>query len=423
MIISVEFMLLIQFIFFLITDFWIMRTDMFFGIFYLFVYLYGLPAQIGYWYFPELSQVLSAYFGEELWFDYYYFILFSMISFFLLFYLFRDFLISRSLGYVYAKASFDFDFRIIAFAYIILSLLFQVSCMLIYFSDISWSSIADEVFMDSHLFLKIAVRLFKLSVASNLVLYCIWRNRCTDSLVSLGIRILLIPSFAFFLFFATKLGNRTDILALIFGIIIFEIIARRTSLKKISTIVLISLIILTTIESFRYEDTNARVEYDFLPKILMQDYYAPAHVLFTAMNYKFVDPVEVLLSNAANSLIMLDYPLLQLPVLDLILPNTMTRSSSYAFYTFSEGYLFMGYYGFIYNGIVLILLLTLWRSLAKTNDSEFNEVMLPLLSTMIVNLVRGQSSYFIKYLYTFVIPGIILYLMLRHKGWSLRKPS
>ena len=67
------------------------------------------------------------------------------------------------------------------------------------------------------------------------------------------------------------------------------------------------------------------------------------------------------------------------------------------------------------------------RLLARTQDTRLNALLMGLMGCMIVNLVRGQSSYFIKYFYTFVLPGLMLYtsfagLSLQFRlGWPSRK--
>jgi hypothetical protein len=117
-------------------------------------------------------------------------------------------------------------------------------------------------------------------------------------------------------------------------------------------------------------------------------------------------------------LILFSHPYLQSTITELFNPGVASRSAGYAFFVFTEGYLFLGLAGFLYNGVVLMLGWALWRKLARTSSREFNLFLLALMGCMIVNLVRGQTSYFIKYLYTFVLPGALLYAALA--GCALR---
>ena len=45
-----------------------------------------------------------------------------------------------------------------------------------------------------------------------------------------------------------------------------------------------------------------------------------------------------------------------MPITELIAPGVANRSQGFAFYLFTEGYVFMGFFGFIYKNAVLILL-------------------------------------------------------------------
>jgi hypothetical protein len=143
-------------------------------------------------------------------------------------------------------------------------------------------------------------------------------------------------------------------------------------------------------------------------------------MLFAAVAYNYVKPTEVILSNTANSMFKMNYPYLQMPITDMFAPGIATRSQGFGFYTFTEGYVFAGFYGFLYNGIVLGMLMTFWRSLAMTNSKKFNYFLLAIMGSMLINVIRGQSSYFIKYLYTFVLPSSLFYLALTKQQLSLR---
>jgi hypothetical protein len=76
--------------------------------------------------------------------------------------------------------------------------------------------------------------------------------------------------------------------------------------------------------------------------------------------------------------------------------------------------------GFVYNALLIILGWAVWRKIGMTNNKAFNNVLLALMGCMLVNLVRGQGSYFIKYLYTFVLPGVLLYLMITSQTLVIR---
>jgi hypothetical protein len=111
----------------------------------------------------------------------------------------------------------------------------------------------------------------------------------------------------------------------------------------------------------------------------------------------------------------LGQPYIQAIVMELFFPGGATRSASYAFYPMTEGYMVAGFVGFLYNGVVLGGLLAGWRALATTESPELNQFLIATLGSMSINLVRGQTSYYIKDLYLFVLPSTVAYLCLSGK--------
>lgn len=218
---------------------------------------------------------------------------------------------------------------------------------------------------------------------------------------------------------AIKLGSRTDPLALTIAIVVLEIMLGREQGQtvrkniwkwgKILFLIVTVLIGLNILNETRNPDApKADSE---AASILFKDYYAPAHILIAAMALDYVDPVEVMVSNSANALILLKQPYLQTTVMELFIPGVATRSASYAFYVFSEGYIVMGWFGFLYNGIVVFFGVSLWRLLANSSNRYYNLFMFGLLATQLVNIARGQTSYFVKDIYLFFIPAMLLFFL------------
>ena len=71
----------------------------------------------------------------------------------------------------------------------------------------------------------------------------------------------------------------------------------------------------------------------------------------------------------------------------------------------------MGWLGFLYNGLVVFAGMMLWRLMANSNCKYYNLFMIALVSTQIVNITRGQSSYFVKDIYMFFIPAMALFFL------------
>ncbi|MCT7500217.1 hypothetical protein N5S76_10545 [Aliarcobacter cryaerophilus] len=228
------------------------------------------------------------------------------------------------------------------------------------------------------------------------------------------------------LFISIKIGSRTDIVALFLGIMVYELyisVLDKTILKKLILFSILGLVVLSlliVLEQFRSavsDDTN------LAKMILFKDYYAPGHILIASMFYDIVDPINVILSNLYNSLVLMNYPYLQTEIGNKLIEGSSSRSTGYAMYIFSEGFLFAGWYGgFVYNGIIVSLGIILWRCMSRSNYSHYNAFIIGLTSTQLANMARSQSMYFIKDIYMiFVIAIILYYLITGFRPQFLRK--
>jgi hypothetical protein len=283
---------------------------------------------------------------------------------------------------------------------------------------ISYANAYDPVFQSSHELLFIIFGIaFKQSVAVNIILYFMLRvkTRDTPHINRTIVLILSLLELTLFVIVSLKLGNRTDPISMMLGITFMEIELIRGVQNKLFNILILTLVMgvflygLVMIESGRSQE-GAQAG-SFAEKILFQDYYAPSHILIAAMGLQFVDPVEVIASNSANAFILLKHPYLQEIVTEKFNPGIATRSTGYAFYLFSEGYLALGRLGFFYNGLVIFLGVSLWKRLSYSNNNYYNLFMLSLVATQAANIVRGQSSYFIKNIYIIFLPAMFLFFL------------
>ena len=126
------------------------------------------------------------------------------------------------------------------------------------------------------------------------------------------------------------------------------------------------------------------------------------------MGLGYVDFIEVITSNVSNTLFKLNYPYLQEPITEMINPGVANRSQGYAFYLFTEGFVFMGYLGFIYNAFMLYFGLSVWYRIQNSNNSYYSIVLISIMCTQFANIARSQSSYFYKDIYMFFFPVLIL---------------
>jgi len=416
---------------FFLTWRYIWKRDVFFGTVYIFLFIYTIFAQIGYVYFPGLSIFIKAYFGAEIFYEVNLFVTLSFITFFLCFLFLYRFVI-RKPAYDIIQSHPRYS---ILFYMVVMCHLFGMALYFIANYDvISYINASDEDFQ-SHM--GIAYLLFgigfKLSVAINLLLYFLFRVRVNNApnINRYAVFFLLIPEMVLLAVLSVKLGNRVDVLALVIAVIVLEIVLARENRQSISSsrwrwtkILLVAggaLYGLMQIEAVRTSG-QGMVDRSIAEMILYKDYFAPSHILIAAMALNYINPWEVIVSNSANALVLFKQPYLQTTVAELFNAGVSTRSASYAFYLFSEGYIAMGWFGFLYNGIMAFTGMAIWRRLANSSSSYYNIFMISLLATQAANIVRGQSSYFVKDIYMFFIPAmILLFLATGLRPWLGRK--
>lgn len=394
----------------------IIKKNVLFGILYIFLFIYSIFAQIGYCFFPELSELINAFFGKKYFYIFYIFNFLSFILFHILFYFFYD-KINK-----FKKYEIVHEKRVTLFLSFILFILFYYLYLLLYlvsnFNDINYQNASDPIFLqNSSIFYKIFAIFYKSLVGYGIIFYVQFRSKKLYNKISFfsisALKFLNILNLIFLFIISTKIGSRTDILAFIIGIIIFETLNGLTKKKiyTLATTFIFVIIFLLFLEQSRLGESNTNADVNLTQKIILKDYFAPAHLLYTAINYNFIDPFLVLKSNFANSLILLNVDYLQMPITELIAPGVANRSQGFAFYLFTEGYLFMGLLGFIYNALMLSCGLFIWYIIYNSNLKPFRIMILTIMCTQVANLARSQSSYFYKDILVIFIP-IFLFIYL-----------
>lgn len=380
--------------------------DRFFGTFYGFLFIYFIFSVVGYQYFPGYSESLQAYFGYDVGFEATIIVIASMILIFMGSYLVpgriapqpfreRQVVLPANNYPIGVVLSYGMLFSFIAGA-------------TVYFEQLSWY-IAGEA--DLSVGLRIFIQAFKCLTGIVLSYYVLFRHYGTDRW-----RVHLVPAIglaAIFLFIAFRLGNRTDVAALILGILVYESIGRKLTAGFLIRAMILGVLLiglLSVIQHLRYDDLQ-RPTAGIFDSFINNDYFAPAHVMFASIAFNHVSPNDVLLSNASNALAFLQYPYLQENVMDLFMPGVATRSSSYAFYVLGEGFIAVGLAAPLYNAVVLIFFTKLWSGLTVSRDPFLAKWMTALCSSMAINLVRGQTAYFVKYSYTYLLPVIVIFIM------------
>jgi hypothetical protein len=387
------------------------RRDWYFGLVYLSLFVYVIFAIIGYVNFPELSMYIGAYFGRDVVGGFIVFIAMSFLGFYISFRILYPY--TRRIRLIVCRSGSNWVRC--SFLYVVMLHLLYLTAYLLFRGDLlNYSSVASDDFAKSQgVAFSLFIYLFKFSVVMLVVLYCMSRMVSgVDFVLKAGlIRILLLLELSLFVVIAAWIGNRSDIVSAFVGIVAFEFLFARVGFRKI-LVVGVSLVAviacLTFLEKIR---GGALPEGDLMLSVLNKDYYAPAHILFAAMSMHFVDLWTVVSSNFCNAFVLLNYPYLTSIVASKFNPNAATKAANYAFYIFSEGYLALGWLGWIYNSTVVFLGFYAWRLFACCDNKVFRLFAGSILASQVINLVRGQSSSLFKIGYMYLVPALIVFFI------------
>ncbi|MEI7967419.1 MAG: hypothetical protein WCJ69_00410 [Betaproteobacteria bacterium] len=423
----------------------IWRRDVFFAIFFSFLVLYSIVPIWGYLAYPELSGiVLGMYFGVP---PLTYASGFTLLSLSALYVAYR--LIYRPIS---RPVRFDLkQSKPLPGVFIFIAIFF--SCILAsgygYYEDVlSYANASDDEFLlSAGLSYKIFWLLYKFSTFILLTIYALIRSKAFRLRVD-RIALRLIAYVYCFLFFliTVRVGSRTDPLALALGILAYEYYFRRflagrggasnrmhatSSLwKAILKVAGFSLVIVAALTLLEIARNGGAIIHDDLETsaiaqaFLLKDYYWPFHVLIGAIAHNYIDPAAAIASNVGNALMFIGVDYLQSFVVEQWAPGSVTRTASPAMYAFTEGFVMLGWLGFIYNGVVWALGITLWRLLSRSNDEMFNALSFAATVAVAATVARTQSSYFVKDIYLWFLPTLSLYAIatgVRLKGPHMKK--
>jgi len=395
----------------------IRRGDDLFAIFYLFLFVYTIFTQIGYIYFPELAMTNFAYFGSEIFYDYWLFVFLSFVGVFLLRMLFRPHPAAFS-GFTIVQSKGHgrlWLFYIGVFGFLLWTVVNYVSL----YDEISYGSMGgSQIFSWAVSFLPIVF----LTLYSRLRHDVLTRAETVLCVItSLAVVVLLFN-------IEVHAADRTILSGLFIGILLFEAQPIRSLLTeldrgKLAVILLIGMLFLVYSTAIRIarqsyneisltefwnslKQTDLETHLD-LSNLVSQDYFQPSLLLLASMNYQAVDLLEVVRANVFNSLMFLNYPTLGETVGKIILPS-VTRSSGYAFYLLCEGYNALGWWGILWNAIMINLGMVFCEFFVRSNNKRFSIYMRSVISTVLLILVRSQSSYYIKFSYFYFLPALVL---------------
>lgn len=401
---------------------WLARRDFVLAGFYAAFFVYTIFAMVGYELFPVASIALGMYFGPEVYREYYRFVLLSFAAFLGAVAALHGRLVRPGRVAVAFRPSTVGFLAFLAVASV--ALLWLTAVFARDYDRISYSS--DPQFPDFAFSIG-----FKLMIVLSLVFYAVLRHHARGAFE----RALVGAGFAYglglFLAIAGRSGNRTDVLALALGLATFEAyplltdeagrlrlgaLARRRAIGAMLAVAVVGAVsVAAIVRNYATRGSEGRLgELPTFARVLYNDYYTPAHMLFGAVAMDYVRPRDVVRSSVANAFFLgraVDAPYLQQDLGNLLVPGSSTRSGTFGFYVFAEGFLALGRWGFLYNGVVVFLGLCLWRLLSSTTSRRANAFAAAFAAMFFVNVARNQSVLMLRYLYFYGVPAIALFTL------------
>lgn len=406
--------------FFIVSLAYIIRRDYLSGLYYFFLFVYTIFTQIGYAIYPETAIAAGAYYGEELFFDYWLFISLSFFAIFLTFMLFwRSNRSAAEDNLDNVKTSYPSASRRIAFFAIVIA--FNAAMIYSFLSNYELIGYVGDIFPSKYFAYG-----FYTYGGVIMVLYAKLRTFSGNVFERFLCRILLFVSLALLVAISIQGGQRSQILALAIGIASFEFISSPRSfgkkLKKVLPLIITALLFVLVLTNLRTQSGYiSPLEFIrlfpavvgesislFLSSVIFQDYFMPSLQLFASMYHRLIFPDEVVRSNVLNSVVFMGYPYLAETVGKFISPD-VTRTQGYAYYLLTEGYNFAGWFGIPYNVLIFWGGLSLWRKLFFRGNRNFNDFMTAIMAMQVLGIVRWQSVLFIRDIYLILIPTALLF--------------
>ena len=244
---------------------------------------------------------------------------------------------------------------------------------------------------------------------------------------------IILASLALIVSVAIKSSSRSDVIFLALGVGVlfslhFKIPARRIflfSLIAIPSVLLLGQLMLLQRASIEgnflmllglvFENLRLLND-DTIVMLVSQDYFAPSATLIMSVEENIVNPVAVIMSNLFNSIYFMNHDTISAIVVNEYDLN-FVRGAGFSYIIYAEGYNFMGFTGFLYNGVACGLVLHILNVDFKGVSKAHQNILKAILAILILQVIRSQSGVALKVLYTF-LP--IYYFYCQVFGYSLR---
>lgn len=242
-------------------------------------------------------------------------------------------------------------------------------------------------------------------------------------------QVLMALTGGIFLVLSVRAGSRSGIASTAIGVVCFEALLAGTARRLLSPRVLIGalgiFLLLSAIGNFRIEgpinplDLPTRALADFrgfvtsrfsLTALVFGDYAGPSVLLLNSMSDGIVIPssaVAAILFGCLPFGGFSGYPSVGFMVSRLVDTSLHETWQGFGYYILVEGYNVMGWFGILYNAVVIGFALRVSRRFWNARDRLYRAFVGALFGMQALLIVRGQSSEIIRSWYLVIIPGLV----------------
>ncbi len=408
---------------FIPTFVYIYKRDIVFSVYYSLLFIYTIFTELSYLYYPDILSLQGIPLGSVSDFlDYQLFVRASLLAVFLVY---------ASLHYshtvylrpvVRTKHSHYILFYVIVFLFDIVLLAFY----LLYKDSLSYQQ--QSVLKENGLFRN----MFVFSNTLFIVLYAVTRlpMRPPRKFLHYFLMSFLLLDI---LLVAAKAGSRGFLLFLPLGLLVFTLVfskAKSRHMRFWFRLVFSASLLLYLAVSLQVLRRNSDLslygylvaitepkqlfqDYLFSPVgLLFQDYTGPSLLLLYSIQAHLVQPFEALSSVFLGALPLSGSPSLGYLLARRINPDLQYSWQGFGYYFLTEGFTVAGWFGILYNATVLNMGYWLWsRIFINVRDHTLRATLAALVAMQALDIVRSQSSTFVRGALYSLIPALLLYYL------------
>lgn len=405
------YVLFLFFIIWLLSFIKLFKRDKFYAIFYAALFLYVFPCLIVYKYLPFV--MVDYYAGESYYYSFLFFVFISMLTLFatLNFHIKHP---HKSIVKIVKGRYSNSTSKIVLFG-IFLFTLVETYFVVKNAGDISYKNMVFN-YQNKNINLTILSYLYEISKLLIVVMSAKTKK-------SIFFKFLLIYMIILYSLYSFMVGDRSGLVAIVVGLFIVYYKEKKIKMKQLISLGIGGYFILIFLNAMlAYRKGDADTSKTLIESLLIGDYTYPALYIPQMIKIGYIDPLELIISNLLNSIIFTNYPYMYI-IAGEKFTDVLSASEGLGFHLFTEGFIFAGYFGFIWNGCFIGWCMSLWRRFCNTNNESFNTAILAVMSTYIIQIARSTGSLaFVKEFYLFIIPSAILFCILNNVKMKWARP-